>query len=758
MSEPYPAPPPGLAPPPPSVGVEEELVYEQQPALDSDELEALFRVYLREAEDFAERLEPALERATRCYGAELLGDEEEGRSQVVLSVVRDTVRAALPSLLRSLTGMARPAEFAPREGEADQEAAAQATAWVEWAAFEQNDGWGAIHDAVLDALVRRVGWVRWWWDDTPRVVTETYDGLLEPQAAGLLQEEGVTALRVTRRRATAEEAQALLASPEGAALAMMPGVPPVLYKATVTRRERRAVPRLKAVPGEQILFDPDATCVEDARRIFHVRQVPAGELIAAGFDAEEVLAAAAKPGHAEAVAAARDQAAASANRVDPDDPSMRMVRYAEGWVLADLDGDGVAELLHMHAVGKDNRLLEVERGDGVPLACFSAIREAHRLVGLSLSDLTEDLQGTQSRVLRMILDSMSSTIFPRTAIVEHQANLDDALNTEVGAVIRQKAPGMVQELSKPFIGPAALPILDTLEAVRESRTGITRASQGLTAESLQSTTAIAVSAQMSAAQDRLELMAHMLARGGLKQLYAGLHRLLVTHQDRKTAVRLRGRWVPVDPRVCRASLDVVLHTTGRGATQERLQVLGQLTAKMEQVLQQYGPDNPLVTVQAYRRALADMLETVDVDPDRYLRAIPPDWQPPKPQPKPSPEEVLAAIERTKAEASIAETDAKLRLEREQLYLDDDRERDKLLVEAALRAIELQARHGAVVDLAQLGRMLARDPLPPAASPPGPPVPFPAAPAGLAPQAPPAAVPPVPPAGPPPMPPPLPGVA
>src|SRR5580765_2991402 len=430
-----------------------ELVYERPAALDHEQLEELYRQYLEQGKRYAEQLQSDLTQATRYYAGEPLGDEEEGRSAALLTVVRDTCRAALPSLLRSLVGVNRPAEFAPRLP-ADEAGAEQATAWVSWAFLEQNSGWLQVHDAVLDALVRRVGFVRWWWDDSTSVATETYDNLVEPQLQAVLSEPGVTALHITRRAATQADLQAFNNSPEGQVLANLPGLQPLmLYRATVTRRHKEGRPVLRAVPGEQVYVDPDAATLGEARRLFHVRQVTVSDLIARGFDPELVIDAAQAPKRPERVAAARDPAGAQVTRPDPDDPSQRSVLFGEGWLELDLDGDGIGELLCLSCVGDPPKLLKIERADHLPFACFSALREPFRIIGQSLADMTMDLQRIESHIMRAVLDSMMSAIFPRTAYVEGQVNSDDVLNTEVGAAIRMKQPGMVQEMAKAFLGP-----------------------------------------------------------------------------------------------------------------------------------------------------------------------------------------------------------------------------------------------------------------------------------------------------------------
>jgi len=642
----------------------------------------------------------------------------------VLSVVRDTVRAALPSLLRALVGSPRPAEFV--ESRPDQAPAAdQATDLAYWGLFVANEGWTAFHDGILDALTRRVGWLRWWWEDYGPPRTESYGGLLEPQLQQLLAEPQVTALRITRRAATEDELEALMAGPEGQILAVMPGTRPMLYRAEVTRRRRRPRPCFMAVPSEQIRISPDAQTVAAAAGVFHDRRVRVGELVARGLDREAVLDAADSGRPDNKVARTRNRDAALAKRTPAKtDDSMREVRYVEGWFRADLDGDGVAELLYGEAVGDEPRLLRYRRDDAAPIAILCALREAHTAIGLSLHDMTGDLQETQTRVMRAILDSMMSTIFPRTVVVEGQASVADVLNTEVGAVIRATNPNAVVELGKPFVGPQALPVLEVLEAIRESRTGITRASQGLTAESLQSTTAVAVSAQVSAAQDRLEYMARVLAESGLRQAYIGMARMLVQQQDRPTAIKLRGQWIPVNLRDWEDDLTCQVNVAGRGATQERLQMLGVVLAQQKEVLQLLGPENPAVSLSMVRDTLAEMVELgLSVDGARYFRPVPADWRPPQQPPKPTPEEVLAQIEKTKAEAMIVREAAELKVKREEIYLKDDYDRDKARLDGLLKAAELRGE-GVPINLEVLDQLMARDPIPPEEEPPPPAVAMP----------------------------------
>ena len=149
------------------------------------------------------------------------GDEAElkGRSHLVLTVVRDTIRSTLPSLLRVFTGVEDPVAFEPISYEItgnDQQAAQlarQATDYARWALFTANAGWQILHDALLDALTRKAGWVRWHWGKLQESRVEVCNNLLLPRLQILLSEPGIETQRIIRRPMTQEELQSVQRTP-----------------------------------------------------------------------------------------------------------------------------------------------------------------------------------------------------------------------------------------------------------------------------------------------------------------------------------------------------------------------------------------------------------------------------------------------------------------------------------------------------------------------------------------------------------------
>jgi len=257
----------------------------------------------------------------------------------------------------------------------------------------------------------------------------------------------------------------------------------------------------------------------------------------------------------------------------------------------------------------------------------------------------------------------------------------------------------------PFVGQQALGVMSYLDEVKTQRTGISRASQGLDADVLQSTTRAAVQAQLSSSQDRIEMIARLFA-DGLKQCFQGLLKLVVRHQDKAKVIRLRGKFVPVDPRGWDSSMDMVVNIAlGRGSDDQKMMFLNQLAQKQEMVIEKYGPYNPLVDLQQYRATLAQIIQLSGFqDASQFVKEVSPEsvqqfMQQMSGNKKPDPAEMLAQVEADKTKADIVISAAKQELDRQKAISEADFKRDQLMIDTILKAYEIQAKYGTQVDMA-----------------------------------------------------------
>jgi hypothetical protein len=384
---------------------------------------------------------------------------------------------------------------------------------------------------------------------------------------------------------------------------------------------------------------------------------------------------------------------------------VRHVLYIEAYQNVDFDGDGIAELRKICTIGNSHKVVHNEIVDERPFATFCPDPEPHTFFGMCPADVTMDIQRIKSNVQRGMLDSLAQSIYPRTAVVEGQANIEDVLNTEVGAVIRMRAPGMVQPFTTPFVGQDAFPMLEYLDDVKQNRTGISKAASGLDADALQSTTKAAVSATVSASHQHIEMIARIFAETGLRRLFRGILKLVVENQDRERMVRLRNTFVPIDPRSWDVGMDVIVNVgVGDGSMEERMAMLSQIASRQEMILQNYGPENPIVTLPQYTNTLSKMLQLSGFkDAQNYFAQLPADFQMPQneEEPKPTPEEMLTQVQAQAIQADIQKKAAELELEREKMIRSDDRERDRIEQDGILRRYELELKYGVQIQSAEI---------------------------------------------------------
>lgn len=688
----------------------EEAVGLREPMDDAD-LESLVGSELTDATSFVDsELSPVRARAIQYYRGEPFGNEEEGRSQVVSTDVRDTINGVMPSLMRVFFGSKKVVQFVPR-GPEDVASAEQATDYVNFIFTQDNNGFLLCHSVFKDALRGALGVAKYYWDEKVEVKTEHYSGLDESSLTLLLNEPGVVGSAVQSMDDPSYQppVDPMTGAPVVDPMTGLPPPAPQIYSVELKRETKDGRVVVEAVPPEEFLIDRRARSVEDATLVAHRRMMRVSDLVALGYDEDEVRA---QMGAFELDTndeyIARNPYAESYGPGGTQDD--KRVLYVEAYVRVDFDRDGISELRKVCTIGPGYKVVMNEPCSHRPFATFCPDPEPHALIGLSIFDMTADLQRIKSAIMRNMMDSLSLSIHPRIGVVEGQANMDDVLNTEVGGVIRMRQAGAVQPFSVPFVGQAAFPMLEYLDSVRETRTGMSKAAMGLDAGALQSTTRAAVAATVSAAQQHLELIARVFAETGMRALFKGILKLVVENQDRPRVVRLRNQWVPIDPRSWNSGMDVEVDVAlGGGTEEQKVAVLTSIAQKQEQILQTMGPMNPLVTPQQYRNTLAKLTEFSGFrNADEFFlnpATMPP--QPPPPPPPPDPAQILAQVEQQKIMADIQNKQAELEMKRQQMLLEDDRARDKQEAELMLRAYEVQLKYGTQLDLDAIRAMTER---------------------------------------------------
>ena len=665
------------------------------------EVESIVQDAISGAIDFVEsEISEERIKAQRYYDGEVDLGYEDGRSKVVATKVRDTVRAVKPSLMRIFLSTSKPVEYVPR-GPEDVANAEQATEFMHHE-FTRLNGYGVMNDVFQDALVKKQGVVKAYWMTYPEAEIYTYTDLTDDEYTYLVDDDNVTVIEHSMEMAIALDEMGMEVE--------MPS-----HSVKLSRQKEKGELCIESVPPEEFFVNRDARSLKDAYVTAHRTDMRAGDLIAMGFDPEIVLnldSLESGSEMSETETFERRGYDMDTSDEDEQDPSMKRVTVTEAYMRIDVDGTGVPVLHKITCGGTAYEMLDYEPCDELPFAKFEIDPEPHTFYGRSLAEIVLDDQDAATAILLSILDNVAMTNNPRIGIVEGAVNIDDVLNNEIGAIIRMRQAGAVQDLSVPFTAGQTLGALTYLDGLVESKTGVSRASMGLDPDAMQSTTKAAVQATVQAAAGQVEVMVRNLA-DGMRDLFGIMLRLMSKNVDEEQMMRMNGGFVPVDPRIWDMSMDVSINVgLGTGREEERAMALAQALQMQTMVYQTYGPMNGLVSMTNIRNTLADQLAVAGIrNADRYFAPITPEIEMQMLQQQQQaqadqgqasdPNAAFLQAEQMKAQTKMQSDMAKLQLETQKAAASDDLQRDQMAQDLLVNAAKIYGEYGTSVDVARI---------------------------------------------------------
>jgi hypothetical protein len=665
------------------------------------EVEGIVQDAIASAVDFVEsEISQDRIKAQRYYDGEVDLGYEDGRSKVVATKVRDTVRAVKPSLMRIFLSTAKPVEFVPH-GQEDVAMAEQATEFMHHE-FTRLNGYRVINDAFQDALVKKQGIVKAYWMTYPEAEIYTFTDLNDDELAYLTDDDEVSVLEQTTEMSISMDEMGMeIETPS--------------HSIKISRQQERGELCIESVPPEEFFVNRDARNLKDAYLVAHRTEMRAGDLIAMGYDPEVVLDLNSFDNGSEMTEAeVHERRGYDLDTSDEDeqDPSMKNVTVTEAYMRIDADGTGIPVLHKITCGGTSYEMLDFEPCDELPFAKFEIDPEPHTFYGRSLAEIVMDDQDAATSILRSILDNVAMTNNPRLAVIEGAANIDDVLNNEIGAIVRMRQAGAVQDLSVPFTAGQTLGALTYLDGLVETKTGVSRASMGLDPDAMQSTTKAAVQATVQAAAGQVEVMVRNLA-DGMRDLFGIMLRLSNKNVDEEQMMRMNGTFVPVDPRVWDSSMDVSINVgLGTGREEEKSMALNQALQMQTMVYQTYGPMNGLVSMTNIRNTLADQLAVAGIrNADRYFAPITEEIEAQMLQQQQEaqaqqgeaqdPNAAFLQAEQMKAQAKMQSDMAKLQLDTQKAAAEDDLKRDKMAQDLLVDAAKVYGDYGTKVDIARI---------------------------------------------------------
>jgi len=502
-----------------------------EPPMTDSELVALCQQFEAEAigEEYTE-IAVQQERAINYYYRKMPDlPAEDGSSSVVDGTVGVVIDNALAATLKPFVSADDVVSFQPR-GPEDEEQAQQATEYVNYVFNCDNPGFIILHNWFKDALLTKVGIVKTWWEDQTRQ---------EP-------------------RQTIVDAIGLMLARENEGYQGEQDNGDGTFTVSVLETVPDGRVKVEVIPPEEFFISPFSRSIDTAPYVAHVpRNMMRADLIAMGFDPDIVESLPASAGFRDesgrAEARYRDEGyGAQQAYLGTPHKSQELVDFREEYIRVDFDGDGLAELRKVMRVG--DVVLYNEEADDILMAVLCPVPMPHKVYGVSLADQAVQEQKISTALWRQSLDNLYKANNPRPHIpnnAERQdgSTLDSLADTAPGAAVYEGNVPIRYE-AVPFFAEKSFPMLDYVQMQTEQKTGIGRNGQGLDQNALKKsgqTTATEMAMIQGGKNARVEMIARIFAETGVKRLFKMILKLLVEHQPKARMIRLRNKWVEVDP-------------------------------------------------------------------------------------------------------------------------------------------------------------------------------------------------------------------
>ena len=494
------------------------------------------------------------------YHGRPLGNEVEGRSQVVSRDLAEAIDSIMPDIMRVFVSSGNIAEFVP-VGPEDEEGAQQESDYTNQVIMQDNNGWMVLHDACKDALLLKNGYVKHAWVKDESIKDEDYEGVSLDDITKIITDLQAAGAEIKVK--AHEEINGLFN-----------------VKLQITNHTGKCI--VEAVPAEEVRVSRRCRgSLQDSPFVEHVTRKTRSQLIEMGMPKDFVdKIPADNSGNPDQVSNARDQFSEETEGGQAyADRSMDEVEFSEAYLKVDFDGDGIAELRKVVTCG--NKIPPGEEWNevipAVPITSFVVKRMPHRHVGESIDDDLADIMEIKTALQRQLLDNVFRTNNNETVINE-RCNVADFLVSVPGGLKRVEGTDPVQGAMQPLVTApilnSILPVIGYYDETKEGRTGVSKATTGLDPDTLRESTKGAYLANLNRASQKIEMLTRMLAETGVKELVQQVHGLLLRYQDKARVVKLRGNYVSVNPREWKERNDIIVKVgIGTGNEQEKREKL-----------------------------------------------------------------------------------------------------------------------------------------------------------------------------------------
>jgi len=526
---------------------------------ENEEIKTRCLRYIQQCQSNMEQLQLEREAILKSYQREKYGNEVKGRSQFVMSDVYDTVESIMPALMRVFYGGQDVVNVNP-VGPEDELKAKLMEQKVNNDFQKRINGFQVLYDFFKDALMFKTGVVKWRWQEEYRIDVVNYERLTESELDMIRAMPDLELIDIN-----VESVQETM---NGEATAHS------FYTVKAHKKTDISGPIVENLRSDEFLFLPTTRKVADADFMCHRKVINKKEAARYGLDPEDIDGEIADPS-IDPLYQQMWEDLGGVNFITPDDNKNGEHVWLYECYFNDYDDNGNKVPKICTIIG--NRIVQLDDNPygKPPFAVISPIRAQHRMAGLSIAELVVDVQKLRSTLMRYTLDNIYYQNNGVNIINPYRIDAEMLRTNNVpGGLVYTRGDweptGHIYPVPIKPMPPWVVNIMEYLDNnIKENRTGITKYNQGLDSKSL-NRTASGISQIMSAAQQRMELIARIFAEAedGVKAIFQALVDMNLKFFNRSISIRINDKWQQINPADISGDYDIIIDIGGGIGTKE----------------------------------------------------------------------------------------------------------------------------------------------------------------------------------------------
>lgn len=499
------------------------------------------------------------ERNHRYHTLEPLGNEQKGRSQYISPDVMQAVESKKALFKTTFLSSRQTVKFTGGSGAQPFEADAK-TAYTN-KCLRRNKHAQLFRDGWHDAFVakRQVFYVDW--VEATKNTKISVNGATGQQLQQIVSQQGEV-VGVDQSNLASMQTP----SPLGR-------VPEVRHSGEIGLEVDDSYAGITLITPERFYRDPQAAYPDDAMWCTWERDEARGDLIAEGFDEDQVMGLAVsyrfRSNEEDNARKSHDSSWSRKRQYDRVENQSTVTVYRT-WTWLNLsdpqfqgaldDGDVTFEVedaiklykicwAHGEILTYADGSLAIKEYDEMPFIEWTEMKISHAEFGLCTADVEAHGQKTQSTLKRLIIDNQQMRNNTRyEAVIGALKNPRDLLDGKIGGTIWSRRIGSVAPLATPELSPLTFNVIQMLKQDSEARDGFSALGKGMNTDAVKYQNADSMIERLTnAGTQRPMSAAHDWAENCLVPMNQMIVRLAMRNDKSQSQLEVRGRVIPIIP-------------------------------------------------------------------------------------------------------------------------------------------------------------------------------------------------------------------